>query len=150
MLSRALVSLNGYCGMASWTGTMFEYLMPNLLLPCYRDSLLYESTRFCVYVQKQQKGTPVWGESESAFYSFDPALNYRYKAHGVQKLALKRGLEADSVISPYSSFLALNVDFKASLNNLKALRQIGAEGNTASMRRWTSLPSGREMRRENS
>ncbi|MBQ6539573.1 MAG: hypothetical protein IJL71_00920 [Oscillospiraceae bacterium] len=127
-LSRAMVSYNGYCGMASWTGTMFEYLMPDLLLPCYRDSLLYESAKFCVYVQKHNKRTPVWGESESAFFSFDPALNYRYKAHGVQKLALKRGLDADNVVSPYSSFLALNVDFRSAVSNLKALEQLGAVG----------------------
>ncbi|MBE6948306.1 MAG: hypothetical protein E7456_00455 [Ruminococcaceae bacterium] len=127
-LSRALVSQDGYLGLVSWTGTMFEYLMPHLLLPCRRDSLLYESAKFCVYVQKNHKTAPVWGMSESAYYSFDPALNYQYKAHGIQRLALKRGMGMDNVISPYSSFLALMVDFKGAIANLKAVKQLGAEG----------------------
>ena len=109
-LSRALVSKDGYRGMASWTGTMFEYLMPELFLPLCRDSLLYESARFCLYVQRRDMpdGEP-WGQSESAFFSLDPALSYRYKAHGCAALALRRGMEADFVVSPYSSFLALSL-----------------------------------------
>lgn len=51
-LSRAMRSSGGYRGMASWTGTMFEYLMPELFLPLTQDSLLYETAKFCVYVQK--------------------------------------------------------------------------------------------------
>jgi len=50
-LGRVLVSKDNFSGMVSWTGTMFEYLMPNLLLPCYENSMLYESMKFCVYVQ---------------------------------------------------------------------------------------------------
>ncbi|MDD4715370.1 MAG: glucoamylase family protein [Oscillospiraceae bacterium] len=129
-LSRALVSENHYSGIASWTGTMFEYLMPNLLLPCYQNSLLYESAGFCVYVQKKRtagRGVP-WGISESAFYAFDGALNYQYKAHGVQKLALKRGLNRELVISPYSSFLALSVAPESAAANLRHLRNLGLEG----------------------
>ena len=128
-LSRALVSVDGYRGMVSWTGTMFEYLMPVLLMPCYRDSLIYESLKFCAYAQrKRASGGRPWGESESAFYDFDPTLSYRYKAHGVQNLALKRGMDRDIVVSPYSSFLALCVDLKASLQNLRNLQKLGAEG----------------------
>ncbi len=110
-LGRALVSENQYSGMASWTGTMFEYLMPNLLMPVFPNSLIYESLCFCVYMQRRRtagQGIP-WGISESAFYAFDGALNYQYKAHGVQKLGLKRGLDRELVISPYSSFLALPI-----------------------------------------
>ncbi|MCL2567857.1 MAG: hypothetical protein FWE12_00250 [Oscillospiraceae bacterium] len=125
-LGRALVSQDRYSGMASWTGTMFEYLMPTLIMPCYKDSLLYESQKFCVYVQKKHH-TP-WGISESAFYAFDPALNYSYKAHGVQRLALRRGMNKELVISPYSTFLALPVDIRASVNNLRRLEQYGAKG----------------------
>ena len=93
-LSRALVAKDGYRGMASWSGSMFEYLMPELFLPLCRDSLLYETAKFCVYVQRKRppKGVP-WGISESAFFSLDTALNYRYKAHGCAALALKRGME---------------------------------------------------------
>ncbi|MBQ8216475.1 MAG: hypothetical protein IJZ91_00790 [Oscillospiraceae bacterium] len=128
-LSRAQLQKDGYRGLASWTGTMFEYLMPVLFLPVYRGSLLYESQRFCVYAQKKRvwAGKP-WGISESAFYSLDSALNYRYKAHGVAALALKRGQDADMVVSPYSSFLALAIDPAGSVKNLKRLEDFGATG----------------------
>lgn len=129
-LSRAQLQSGGYRGMASWTGTMFEYLMPELLLPLYRDSLLYESAAFCLYVQKQRvsgTGRP-WGISESAYYSLDPAMNYRYKAHGCAGLALKRGMDGETVISPYSSFLALTVDPRAAVGNLRLLDSLGMRG----------------------
>ncbi len=122
-LSRALVSQDYFSGMASWTGTMFEYMMPNLLLPCYENSLIYESLKFCLSVQRKRVSSIPWGISESAFYDFDNALNYRYKAHGVQRLALRRGMDRETVISPYSSFLALTVDPKASILNLKKPRK---------------------------
>ena len=128
-LSRAQLMKDGYRGLASWTGTMFEYLMPALFLPVYRSSLLYESDRFCLYVQKRRHypGKP-WGISESAFYSLDAELNYRYKAHGCPALALKRGQEADMVIAPYASFLALASDPRAAAANLQRLRDMGACG----------------------
>ena len=128
-LSRALVSKDGFKGMASWTGTMFEYLMPELFLPLCRDSLLWESARFCLYVQRRDMpdGQP-WGQSESAFFSLDPQLNYRYKAHGCAALALKRGMGADRVVSPYSSFLALAVEPRAAVRNLRRLCALGFSG----------------------
>ena len=127
-LSRALVSQDYFSGMASWTGTMFEYMMPNLLLPCYENSLIYESLKFCLSVQRKRVSSIPWGISESAFYDFDNALNYRYKAHGVQRLALRRGMDRETVISPYSSFLALPVDLKAALANLRKLQKMNMEG----------------------
>jgi cyclic beta-1,2-glucan synthetase len=127
-LGRSLVAMDGYRGMASWTGTMFEYLMPELLLPCYQNSLIYESLKFCLYVQKKRvEGTP-WGMSESAFYSFDHALSYRYKAHGVQRLALKRGMGKETVVSPYSTFLALQIDAASAIKNLRRLQELDMEG----------------------
>lgn len=128
-LSRAQLQKDGYRGLASWTGTMFEYLMPELFLPYHRGSLLYESSRFCLYAQRRRcaPGKP-WGISESAFYSLDAAMNYRYKAHGCPALALKRGQEADLVISPYSSFLALMVEPEAAVKNLRRLENFGARG----------------------
>ncbi len=128
-LSRAQLQKDGYRGLASWTGTMFEYLMPELFLPIYRGSLLYESGRFCVYVQKRRvwAGKP-WGISESAFYSLDSAMNYRYKAHGCDALSLKRGQDEDTVISPYSSFLALAIDAESSIRNMRRLEAFGALG----------------------
>ena len=128
-LSRAQLMKDGYRGLASWTGTMFEYLMPALFLPVCRSSLLYESDRFCLYAQKRRRypGKP-WGISESAFYSLDAELNYRYKAHGCPALALKRGQEADMVIAPYASFLALAADPRAAAANLRQLKELGAYG----------------------
>ncbi len=127
-LGRALVSLDNYSGMVSWTGTMFEYLMPNLFLPCLKNSLIYESSKFCVYAQRKNGGKQVWGISESGFYAFNPGMSYSYKAHGVQTLALKRNMEQDRVIAPYASFLALSVEPTAAIKNLKVLKNLGATG----------------------
>ena len=128
-LSRALRRSDGYSGMASWTGTMFEYLMPELFLPLCPDSLMYETARYCLHVQKKRKSpTGVWGISESAYFALDPALNYRYKAHGCGDLALKRGQDRELVISPYSSFLALAAEPQSAYKNLKRLEETGAAG----------------------
>ena len=128
-LSRAMRQHGGYKGMASWTGTMFEYLMPELFLPLIPDTLLYETAHCCVYVQRhRQTESGLWGISESAFFSLDPALNYRYKAHGCAALALKRGQDMELVISPYSSFLALSVEPKAALENIRRADNLGLYG----------------------
>lgn len=129
-LGRTLTRHNGYTGPISWTGTMFEYLMPHLLLPVYEDSMAAETMRFVVYCQQRRvraSGVP-WGISESGFYSFDAALNYQYAAHGVQKLALKRGMDDQLVISPYSTFLALPFCRSAGMKNLKKLESLGMYG----------------------
>lgn len=141
-LSRAQLQKDGYRGLASWTGTMFEYLMPEIFLPIYRGSLLYESSRFCLYVQKRRvfAGKP-WGISESAFYSLDSALNYRYKANGCGALALKRGQDNDMIVSPYSSFLALRADPSGSVKNLRKLSDFGAQGRFGFMEALDFTPS---------
>ena len=128
-LSRAQLEKDGYRGLASWTGTMFEYRMPELFLPYCHGSLLYESSRFCLYVQKRRvpPGLP-WGVSESAFCSLDADLSYRYKANGCAGLALKRGQDADLVVSPYSSFLMLDLDPLGAVRNLRRLERCGARG----------------------
>ena len=117
-LSRPLISRDGYIGLASWTGTAFEYLMPTLFLPTCFGSLSYESVSFAIREQKKDKVRGLYGKSESGYFTFDPDLNYQYRAFGVQSLGLKRGLYKDSVISPYSSFLALPFSPVASLMNL--------------------------------
>lgn len=129
-LGRMLLGDNGYSGMASWTGTMFEYFMPNLLLPSEPNSFLYESLAFCVYAQKRRgaKTKTPWGISESGFYAFDPGMSYQYKAHGVQALGLKRGLDSELVVAPYASFLALLLAPRSALRNLRRLRDLGLEG----------------------
>lgn len=129
-LGRTLTRQNGYTGPVSWTGTMFEYLMPHLLLPVYEDSMAAEALRFVIYCQKRRvkdRGVP-WGISESGFYSFDANLNYQYEANGVQKLALKRGMNDSLVISPYSTFLALPFDRNAGMKNLRRLEKLGMYG----------------------
>ena len=131
-LSRALLQCGPYRGMASWTGTMFEYLMPELLLPPEKNSLLWESARFCLYVQRRRvRGLPEklpWGVSESAYRTLDPGMTYRYKAHGCARLALKSGMDDELVISPYSSFLALAVCPHAAIANLRRLEALGMRG----------------------
>ena len=141
-LSRSQLQKDGYRGLASWTGTMFEYFMPEIFLPIYRGSLLYESSRFCLYVQKRRvfAGKP-WGISESAFYSLDSALNYRYKANGCAALALKRGQDRDMIVSPYSSFLALKADPAGSVKNLRKLSDFGAQGRFGFMEALDFTPS---------
>ena len=145
-LSRAQVQKDGYRGLASWTGTMFEYLMPALFLPLYRSSLLHESARFCVYVQKRRHlpGKP-WGISESAFYALDPSLSYRYKAHGCPELALRRGMGDELVIAPYASFLALAVEPAAAVRNLRRLKDLGLWGRWGPMEALDFTP-GRCLR----
>lgn len=128
-LSRAQLQKDGYRGLASWTGTMFEYLMPALFLPYEPGSLLHESGRFCVYVQKRRRfaGSP-WGISESAYFALDPSLTYRYKASGCAELALKRGQDADLVAAPYAAFLALAIDPQGAVQDLRLFERCGALG----------------------
>ena len=128
-LSRTEVSLGRRRGMASWTGTMFEYLMPELFLPLAPESLLWESAKFCLHAQKQRPPRSLpWGVSESAYYAIDPALHYRYKAHGVAALALCRGMDRELVLSPYSAFLALAVEPRAAVRDLKRFERRGMLG----------------------
>ncbi len=125
-LSRVLRRAAGRSGMASWSGSVFEYFMPGLLLEEYEGSLMGDSLRLCLAAQRR-RGKP-WGVSESAYAAFDEAMNYRYKAHGVQALALKRGMDEERVISPYSSFLATAVSPRAAVRNLRRLEAMGMAG----------------------
>ncbi len=127
-LGRTLADDSGMSGLASWTGTMFEYLMPALFMPSPEGSLLGESQEFCLHAQRRRVFGGVWGMSESAFGARDAAENYAYKAHGVQALALKHGMDRDAVIAPYAAFLALAEDRRSAVANLHRLRALGAEG----------------------
>ena len=129
-LSRTLTTLNGYKGLISWTGTAFEYLMPNINLKRYKGSLLDESSKFAIMSQieyAKKLGIP-WGISESAFNLRDLYNNYQYKAFGIPWLGLKRGLEDDIVVSPYSTFLSLEDETKEGIHNIKKLEEEGALG----------------------
>ncbi len=124
-LSRTMSKSGKYAGPVAWTGTMFEFFMPELLLDSKKGSLSYEALNFAVHCQKERgrkKHLP-FGISESAYFSFDRDLNYLYKAHGVQTLALCGGMNKEYVISPYSTFIALSHSFNACMNNLNRLSQ---------------------------
>lgn len=129
-LGRSLVLINSYESLVSWTGTMFEYLMPALVMKYYKNTLLSETYGTSIKAQiKYGKDRNVpWGTSESGFYTFDLALNYQYKAFGVPDLGLKRGLVNDMVVSPYSTMLALPFLPEASIENLKRLISNNIEG----------------------
>lgn len=129
-LGRALTVVDSYKGLVSWTGTMFEYLMPLVTMKSYKNTLLDETYSFVIRSQKKygrQRGIP-WGASESGFYSLDINLDYQYKAIGVPWLGLKRGLAEDAVVAPYSTFLALLVDPEGAVENIRALASEGVNG----------------------
>jgi len=129
-LSRTITIYKDYKGLISWTGTAFEYLMPNINLKRFPGSLLDESSKFAILSQKEyckKLGVP-WGISESAYNLKDLNQNFQYKAFGIPWLGLKRGLEYDLVISPYSTFLALQEGEKTAISNIKALERIGSYG----------------------
>lgn len=127
-MGRVSVSKGRYSGLVSWTGTMFEYFMPSLFLPSPKGSVSSESLYFCLHLQRKRAGKLPFGMSESGFYAFDSNLNYQYKAHGVQKLGLSRGLDKETVISPYSSFLTLAIAPNLSMSNLERLEKMGLYG----------------------
>ncbi|HAN21084.1 MAG: hypothetical protein A2Y15_05015 [Clostridiales bacterium GWF2_36_10] len=127
-LGRTLTTSGGYIGMISWSGTAFEYLMPHLFLPIYRNSFVFESLSFAMSEQRNTRFNKMWGISESAFYSFDSDMNYQYKAHGLQKIALKRYSGEEAVLSPYSTFLSLCIFRKSAIHNLKHFEEAGMYG----------------------
>ena len=129
-LSRTLTSLNGYKGLISWSGTAFEYLMPNLIMEIPEGSLIDESCKFAKINQieyAKQNGIP-WGISESAYSLKDLQSNYQYKAFGIPGLGLKRGLEEELVVSPYSTFLFLEYGIEEGIENLKNIEKLNMKG----------------------
>ena len=126
-LSRTLTILNNKKGLISWSGTAFEYLMPNINIPRYKGSLLDESSKFAIMSQidyAKKLGIP-WGISEAAFNVKDLHSNYQYKAFGIPWLGLKRGLADEMVVATYGSVLAISDKPIAVYNNLKLLQQYG-------------------------
>jgi cyclic beta-1,2-glucan synthetase len=114
----------------SWTGTMFEYLMPLLWMKSYPNTILDETTQAVVRSQKkyaEAKSIP-WGISEASCSKINSSGHYHYEAFGVPGLAVSRDLSPDLVVSPYSSFLALQVDAKSALENIHRLKGLGLLG----------------------
>lgn len=129
-LGRSLTRTEGGLALVSWSASMFEYLMPLLVMKNWPGTLLDKTYRAVVRRQiqyGQQRGIP-WGVSESAFNAKDVELTYQYQAFGVPGLGLKRGLSADAVIAPYATVLALMVAPRASLHNLEVISAQGGEG----------------------
>ncbi|HET9652412.1 MAG TPA: glucoamylase family protein, partial [Usitatibacter sp.] len=129
-LGRQTTSAGGEPALLSWSGSMFEYLMPLLVMPAYENTLLDHTCRAAVKRQiayGRSRGVP-WGMSESGYNMVDAALNYQYRAFGVPGLGLKRGLTEDLVVAPYASALALMVAPEAACENLQRLAAAGLEG----------------------
>jgi cellobiose phosphorylase len=129
-LGRVLVALRGDLVLASWSGSMFEYLMPLLVMPNYDNTLLDQTCKGAVRQQLkygQLRGVP-WGISESGYNRTDVHLNYQYRAFGVPGLGLKRGLAEDLVIAPYATAMALMVAPREACDNLELLAAEGREG----------------------
>ena len=129
-LGRSLIMENNRIGLSSWSGTMFEYMMPSLTLKNYRNTLLDESYNTSIQLQKDygNRHDVPWGISESGFFAFDNQLNYQYRAFGIPVLGFQRGLKDELVISPYSTFLALKFDHDGVLKNIQRLKDEGLEG----------------------
>lgn len=129
-LGRSMTRVHAQRTLVSWSGTMFEFLMPLLVMRNFEGTLLDETYASVVEVQRHyasERQVP-WGISESGFYAFDAHLNYQYKAFGVPGLGLKRGLKEDLVIAPYASFLALLVSSGEALHNLQSMESKGFGG----------------------
>ncbi len=129
-LGRLLTTAGGGPVLISWSGSMFEYLMPLLVMPTYDHTLLDQTCKAAVERQIEygrQRGVP-WGMSESGYNTIDVHLNYQYRAFGVPGLGLKRGLADDVVIAPYASALALMVAPEEACLNLQRLATEGVEG----------------------
>jgi cyclic beta-1,2-glucan synthetase len=129
-LGRPLTKVKEGLALLSWSGTMFEYLMPPLLMRSYAGTFLNQSYGYIVahqmaYGQAQQAP---WGISESGYYAFDASQNYQYRAFGAPGIGFKRGLADDLVITPYASLLALPFQPQAVSQNMAHLTRLGMMG----------------------
>ena len=129
-LGRLLTTADGKPTLISWSGSMFEYLMPTLIMPSYENTLLDCSCKSAVGRQIEygrQMRVP-WGMSESGYNLRDANANYQYRAFGVPGLGFKRGLAEDLVIAPYATLMALMVEPREAWRNLEELVREGAAG----------------------
>ena len=129
-LGRPITQVGSTHVLLSWSGTMFEYLMPTLFMESYEQTFLTQSCEAAVDNQiayGHEKNVP-WGISESSYYAFDNGMTYQYHAFGVPDLGLKRGLTEDLVIAPYASLLALRIRPQAVRENMDRLDAIQMRG----------------------
>ena len=129
-LGRPLTQMDGARTLLSWGGTVFEYLMPGLMLRSYQGTLLQQSCLSAVDIQiayGNQKKVP-WGISESGYYAFDASQNYQYRSFGVPGLGFKRDLDQDLVVAPYASLLALSLRPRKVMENVARLIKLQTLG----------------------
>lgn len=130
VLGRTLTKSGSHPLLLSWSGTMFEYLMPWLFMKTYRDTL-WDSTYQAVVDRQmdyaRQRGVP-FGISESGYYAFDYQMNYQYRAFGVPGLGFKRGLEQDLVLAPYATVMSLPFSRDRGITALHDMEEWGARG----------------------
>ncbi|HMC54554.1 MAG TPA: glucoamylase family protein [Gemmatimonadaceae bacterium] len=129
-LGRTLTRASGDTALVSWSGSMFEYLMPSLVMRSFPQTLLDQTYRSAVKRQMAfgvDHGVP-WGTSESAYNLRDRHFTYQYRAFGVPELALERRIGQDLVVAPYATALALAVAPQHAMENLATLEQMGALG----------------------
>src|SRR3989338_7630011 len=130
-LGRLVAPVGGKSALVSWSGSMFEYLMPLLVMPTYEGSLLDQTYKAAVsrQIRYAAKNNIPWGISESGCNKIDANRVYQYKSFGVPDMGFKRGLAEDLVVAPYASMLALMVEPEKACENLERLSAEGAEGN---------------------
>lgn len=129
-LGRAATPVGSGSALISWSGSMFEYLMPSLVMRAPAGSVLEQTTRLVVASQRSYAaalGIP-WGISESSYNARDLDMTYQYSNFGVPGLGLKRGLSENRVVAPYATGLAAMIDPVAAVENYAALAKLGAEG----------------------
>ena len=132
-LGRPITKVDGKLIMLSWSGTMFEYLMPDLLIKNYGGTFLSDSCYAALAVQisyAQQNHIP-WGISESGYLAFDSNMNYQYRAFGVPDLGINRDIPEDLVVAPYASLLGLSLqpqEVMANVTHLENLHMLGRFG----------------------
>jgi cyclic beta-1,2-glucan synthetase len=129
-LGRALTPVDRGSALISWSGSMFEYLMPALVMRSPTGSLLAQTYHLVARRQRQygaERGVP-WGISESAYNARDLQMTYQYSNFGVPGLGLKRGLSEDVVVAPYATALAAMIDPRSAAQNFARLSEAGASG----------------------
>ena len=131
-----MTHVDGAPALLSWGGTMFEYLMPNLLMRSREGTLLARTGELAVDAQiayAKQNDEP-WGVSESAYARLDAHQTYQYRSFGVPGLGFKRGLDDDRVVAPYASVLAVSIRPRAVVDNLAELESMGMLGTVRPVR----------------
>jgi len=124
-LDRSHILVKGRACLLSWTGTMFEYMMPSLWMQPYANTLITQTLEAAVRIQRDHVKNMPWGISESGFAKMDDSGRYGYQAWGIPQVALKYGAEDGPVISPYSTFLALPLLRDEAIANLRRMADLG-------------------------